>query len=712
MNFYSFISSDCGLNYMSLSSRTPNHLIHEKSPYLLQHAYNPVEWFPWGNSAFEKAKSEDKLVFLSIGYATCHWCHVMERESFEDEKVAEFMNQFFVSVKLDREERPDIDRIYMEAIQAMGTPGGWPLNIFLTPDRKPLTGGTYFPPVRKFGMKSFLEVLVMVDGLWRSKRKEMLQAADDVHKFLLHGDIHSTPERIKKFPSEEALMNAGTIFQHYYDEIYYGFKTNNQNKFPPSMGISFLLAYYRYNNDPIILNIAEKTLQAMKRGGIYDQIGGGISRYSTDHQWLVPHFEKMLYDNSLFLISLVEAWQLTKNSFYKDSALDIINYVERDLRIEEGGISCAEDADSEGEEGKFYIFSYEELRNELGSDFPVMERFWNIKKGGNFDGKNILHENIQIDSPEWIHQMGVDNFKEIYNRSRYRLLEYRSQRVRPLRDDKVLVSWNCLYIQALALAGIAFSDESLIQKSILTFQFLEKKCMDKRENLFRRYRDGEAKYSGQLVDYSGMGLASLSLWNATQDISFFHKACNYAETTLEKFYSQEDRVFYDTEKNPELIRRSIDGYDSVEPSGNSQAAKLFFTLSQFGYKSDEFRAITEGIFSYFNKELMDSGISHSYMLRTFLEYRFLSGELVLTQSNPSAKFEEIRTMIHQAFLPGKIFITMNHSNSKERKDNIEILKERETKDHPMLYICKNQTCKLPLLDLTEVQNFCISPETF
>ncbi|MCC5816226.1 MAG: thioredoxin domain-containing protein [Leptospira sp.] len=688
-----------------------NRLIHEKSPYLLQHANNPVDWYPWSEEAFDRAEKEDKLVFLSIGYATCHWCHVMERESFEDENVAEFLNSHFIPIKLDREERPDIDKIYMDAIQAMGTQGGWPLNIFLTPDKKPLTGGTYFPPVRKFGMKSFLEVLTMVAGYWQNRREEMEKAAEDLAQYLIHGDENTPVVNRSNYPDDSCFDKTFEMFKHYFDEEYFGFKTNNQNKFPPSMGLSYLLTYSHWKKDDTALSMVEKTLRAMMGGGIYDQVGGGLSRYSTDYRWLVPHFEKMLYDNALLLKTLVETWQVTGNNYFRECAQDIINYIERDLLVEGAGISCAEDADSEGVEGKFYVYTYEELEELLGSDFAPLVEFWNIKRNGNFEGNNILNEDFTQDRDKLIQKLGGRNFLAVLKSARERIFRYRSQRVRPLRDDKIIVSWNALYIQALALAGAAFSDKSYIQKSIRTFEFIESKCKRDDGGYFRRYREGEVKYSGNLVDYSGMGIAAIEIFKVTQDIKYYKRACEIADKMISLFLSKDELVFYETEESPDLIRRSINGYDGVEPSGNSQAGKLLLDLIQYGYRVDELDKILDSIFSYFNTGMTDTGISYPYMLRTLLEREKLSGELVLVEGIESNE-KKMEEMILKSYLPGKVFLKASKEDYLDKSKIFPLIDNREPMDKTHFYVCKNRSCRLPITELGDVHKFCISPELF
>ncbi|EMO75364.1 PF03190 family protein, partial [Leptospira kirschneri str. 200801925] len=376
-------------NSMEPNSRNPNRLSKEKSPYLQQHSYNPVDWFPWGEEALTKAKDQDKLIFLSVGYATCHWCHVMEKESFENQSIADYLNSHFVSIKVDREERPDIDRIYMDALHAMEQQGGWPLNMFLTPEGQPITGGTYFPPESRYGRKGFLEVLNIIQKVWTEKRSELIAAASELSQYLKDsGESRAKEKQEADFPPENCFDSGFLLYENYYDSQFGGFKTNQVNKFPPSMGLGFLLRYYHSSGNPNALEMVENTLLAMKRGGIYDQIGGGLCRYSTDPRWLVPHFEKMLYDNSLFLEILAEYSLVSKKISAKSFALDIVSYLHRDMRMDGGGICSAEDADSEEEEGLFYIWDLEEFREVCGEDSSLLEKFWNVTKEGNFEGKN------------------------------------------------------------------------------------------------------------------------------------------------------------------------------------------------------------------------------------------------------------------------------------------------------------------------------------
>ncbi|WCL47962.1 thioredoxin domain-containing protein [Leptospira sp. GIMC2001] len=677
-----------------------NRLIHEKSPYLLQHSHNPVDWFPWGDEAFTKAKNEGKLIFLSIGYATCHWCHVMERESFENVETAKILNENFVSIKLDREERPDVDRIYMDAIHALNQQGGWPLNIFLTPDKLPLTGGTYFPPKARYGMKSFPEVLESVQEYWKQNKDEMLNAAQQLTEYL-NSDQNSDSEKLE-LPERLAFENAYVLFEQYFDPDYYGFKTNNQNKFPPSMGLSYLMAFAQWINEPHALEMAELTLQAMKKGGVYDQIGGGLCRYSTDHEWLVPHFEKMLYDNALFLQALTEAWQITKKDFYKKAALDVIEYIERDLRTKEGGIASAEDADSAGEEGRFYIWDSKEIKAILEDDYHLFTKFWNISEQGNFDSKNILNETFHSKPNQDSDKNPVFDTKEFQEKIKIvknKLLEVRNLRIRPLRDDKVLASWNALYIQSLAYSGAAFQNQEYINLACKTFNFIEEKLINWDLGIQRRYRDGESKYSGTLVDYAELGLAAMSLFRATQDIQYISKSKKISEWILNKF-SSDIGPFYETEKNnSDLIRRSIDGFDSVEPSGNSATVRFFLALVSLGINTDILMFHSENIFRYFSKELSTQGISYAHMLKTYLESRELASEIVVVAQEKNSNYDEVIQFLKEEFLPGKIIVSSTSSTFSEDVKLIPILEGRKPTSNLDIYICQNRRCLLPVHSL-------------
>lgn len=682
------------------SQSKPNRLINEKSPYLLQHAYNPVDWYPWGEEPFLKAQKEDKIVLLSIGYATCHWCHVMERESFEDDNTAAILNRDFVCIKVDREERPDIDKIYMDALHAMDQQGGWPLNLFLTPNKKPVAGGTYFPPVAKYGRKSFIEVLGILKDVWNTRKQELIESSEAIALHLQKEDFSANKDLT--LPSDSAFTNAFQMYARFFDETFYGFKTNMVNKFPPSMGLSFLLFYSKIFKEQKALFMAEKTLLAMKKGGIYDQIGGGISRYATDQKWLVPHFEKMLYDNSLFIQSLTECYLVTRNLFYKESVYDIVNYIRRDMTLEEGGIACAEDADSEGEEGKFYIWSLEEFRSICLEDSEILEKFWDISEEGNFEGHNILNEVFERNF-EKENNLNPKEFKLLLEKNKKKLLEYRSKRIRPLRDDKVLTSWNCLYMKSLVSASIAFQEKSFTDDAIRIYEFIQNKLFNENGRLLRRYRNGEARFFAYLTDYAEFALASIYLYRVTYDVKYIQIAKNITEETIRLFLSTSG-VFYDTGSDgEELIRRSIDGYDGVEPSGNSSMAHVLNFLSSLGIETTRYEEIANSIFRFFSEELSSRAISYPSMLSAYLYKTSSPKQIVVLADSDNSDKKEVLKYLETNYLPDTILVSVNKDQLLESEEILPILKGKNSDKPIAIFICKNQTCDLPIYTVEELK---------
>ncbi|TGL45380.1 thioredoxin domain-containing protein [Leptospira wolffii] len=683
---------------METSGNKPNRLASEKSPYLLQHSLNPVDWFPWSEEAFSKAKSENKMIFLSIGYATCHWCHVMERESFEDVATAKVLNRDFVSIKVDREERPDVDRIYMDALHAMGQQGGWPLNMFLTPEGKPITGGTYFPPVPKYGRKSFTEVLDILSKLWKEKKGELLEASEELAKHLKESE-ESKASRVAdstNLPSVAVLENGYHLYDRYYDPDSAGFKSNSVNKFPPSMGLSFLLRYYKSTGELKALEMVEETLLAMKKGGIYDQIGGGLCRYSTDHKWLVPHFEKMLYDNSLFLEALVECYQAVGEPKYKEAAYDVIRYLHRDMRLPGGGIASAEDADSEGEEGLFYLWTKEEFRSVCGADSTLMEEFWNVSEEGNFEEKNILHESFRMNFAR-LHGLEEDELGEIVSKNRRKLLEKRSERIRPLRDDKVLLSWNCLYVKALSKAAMAFGDGDLLKYAEETYKFLESNLIREDGRLLRRYREGEARFLGYSVDYAEFVLASLSLFQAGKGFRYLENAIRFSEEAIRLFQSKSGVFFDSGSDSEELLRRTVDGYDGVEPSANSSLALAFVILAKLGIDPDKYFASADRIFSYFKEELETYPMNYPYMLSAYWLRKSPGQELAIVYSTQE-DLVPIWKGVGSHFLPDTVFAWATDKEASEKGDRLLLLKNRTSGGGVKAYLCRDFVCDLPVED--------------
>ncbi len=676
-----------------------NRLKTEKSPYLLQHSENPVDWFPWCEEAFLKAEKEDKPVLLSIGYATCHWCHVMERESFEDESTAEILNRDFICIKVDREERPDIDRVYMNALHAMNQQGGWPLNMFLTPKGRPIAGGTYFPPDSRYGRRSFKEVLSIIKKAWNEQKQDIISSAEKLAEFLQS----ENSSEVKKKPERQSFDECFQMYEKYFDELYFGFRTNLANKFPPSMGISWLLFYYRKTGNEKALEMSLSTLRAMFLGGIYDQIGGGLCRYSTDREWLVPHFEKMLYDNSLFIKALTEAYAVTKNEFWKKAALDVIEYVERDLKLEGGGVSSAEDADSEGEEGKFYIWDHDEIMNLTGADFPVLKKYWNISEAGNFEEKNIL--NISFSGKSAYKTGSADEkLKSAVERGRKILFEKRKERIRPIRDDKVLVSWNCLYIQSLAEASCAFSDRSLADKAEETYRFLKKNLFREDGRLLRRYREGEAKFNAYANDYAELALAALSLYRCSFDYHYMQDAEELTEKIFDLF-SSEKGPFYETGKDAEvLISRNFDSYDGVEPSANSSIAKLLLILSSYGIQSEKYSAGAEKIFSYFKEELETRGISCPVMLGAFLYSEADPYEIAVVGKKDDPRVIETLNRLRSEYIPDSVICFADREEYSSVASAVPVLSGRNRETDYEVYFCRKGRCDLPIKDLKSFED--------
>lgn len=683
---------------MKTPDKKLNRLASEKSPYLLQHSANPVDWFPWSEEAFAKAKSENKLIFLSIGYATCHWCHVMEKESFENETTAEVLNRDYVSIKVDREERPDVDRIYMDALHAMGQQGGWPLNMFLTPEGKPITGGTYFPPVPKYGRKSFTEVLGILTGLWKEKKEELLEASEDLTKHLKESEEARALSGVSEIsaPGSEVFENGFLLYDRFYDPDYGGFKSNSVNKFPPSMGLNFLLRYHKSTGEPKALEMVEETLTAMKKGGIYDQVGGGLCRYSTDHHWLVPHFEKMLYDNSLFLEALVECYQAVGEEKYKDYAYDVIEYLHRDMRLPGGGIASAEDADSEGEEGLFYLWTKEEIREVCGPDSFLLDEFWNITEKGNFEEKNILHESFRMNFSR-LHGLETSELKEIVLRNRKKLLERRSQRIRPLRDDKILFSWNCLYIKALTKAAIAFGDGDLLREAEETYKFLEKNLIREDGRLLRRFREGEARFLAYSTDYAEFVLASLYLFQAGKGFRYLENAIRYTEEAIRLFRSPSGAFFDSGIDGETLLRRTVDGYDGVEPSANSSFATAFVLLSKLGVDSEKYLQYADSIFSYFKTELETYPMNYPSMLSALWLRKSPGRELAVVYSSQE-ELLPIWKGVGSLFLPETVLVWANDKEAEENGEKFLLLKNRNSGGGVKAYVCVGFHCELPVGD--------------
>jgi uncharacterized protein YyaL (SSP411 family) len=556
----------------------PNRLAQETSPYLLQHADNPVDWYPWGDEALQLAQEQDKPILLSIGYAACHWCHVMAHESFEDEETAVYMNEHFVNIKVDREERPDLDSIYMNAVVAMTGQGGWPMTVFLTPEGRPFFGGTYFPPVPRYNMPSFQQVLASINRAWHEQRADIdenaVKLADGLARIITQGDQEDVLD-------ETLFDNALAGLLRAFDEDLGGF--GNAPKFPPSMTLEFLLRIAQRRGDQMAGHMAEHTLKMMAQGGMYDQLGGGFSRYSTDSKWLVPHFEKMLYDNALLARVYLHAYQVTGDNFYRRVAAETLDFVLRELRHEQGGFYSSYDADSEGEEGKFYVWHPEEIKDVLGEDAEPFMLYYDVSEHGNWEGKNILHVPRAPEEVADMLNMEVDELKARLVSSRQKLYAVRAQRVWPGLDDKVLTSWNGLMLAAFAEAARIMPRPDYIDAAQANAEFLYQHMRQENGRLLRTWKAGaKAKYNAYLEDYAYLADGLLALYQTTFNEKWFIWAQELADIMLEHFKDPDGIGFFDTSDDHEnLIQRPKDMQDNAVPSGNAMAAQVLLKLSLY-----------------------------------------------------------------------------------------------------------------------------------
>jgi len=681
----------------STSSHTyahTNRLAREKSPYLLQHAHNPVDWYPWGDDAFAKARQEHKPIFLSIGYSTCHWCHVMERESFEDDKIATFLNEHFISIKVDREERPDVDQIYMTYVQATTGSGGWPLNVFLTPDLKPFFGGTYFPPDNRYGRPSFLETLRKINELWQTRHDDVANSAKEIHERLTHHADQEPEHGVSLTPV--ILGNAAAQFKREYDPRHGGF--GDAPKFPRPSQPAFLLRHAVRTNDHEAIRMVLNTCDHMAAGGMYDQLGGGFARYSVDAQWLVPHFEKMLYDNAQLVNLYLDAYLVSGEALHADVARDIIRYVLRDMTHPDGGFFSAEDADSEGHEGKFYCWTKEELSQLLTPDeFKVVVRYFGITDKGNFVDHSSPNPLPNQNILSIAHPKLSEAEKLLLNLAKKKLFDARARRIRPHLDDKVLASWNGLMLGALARASAVLDDESYRAAAEKNFAFLQAKLWDaKTKTLYHRWRDGE-RDSVQLLDaYAYLLSGVIDLYEATLDPKHLDFALALADTMLAKFYDTENGGFWQSAaESKDLILRIKDDYDGAEPSGNSVAV---LGLLKLGALTDqkEFRQAAEKTLRFFANRLQQLPQAVPQMLLA-LDYSLEEPKRVVIVGDLASP--DARALLHAAhsvYQPNKVVL----GNTGLVEPFAKTLSAKDKK--PTAYLCTGTACQPPTHDPAKI----------
>ncbi len=671
----------------------PNRLINETSPYLLQHANNPVDWYPWGEEALGRARDEDKPILLSIGYSACHWCHVMERESFENDAIAEIMNNHFVNIKVDREERPDLDAVYMEAVQMLTGSGGWPMTVFLTPDGKPFYGGTYFPPVDRHNMPGFPRLLETVANAYQNSNSEIQRVT---------GQLTEQMGRTGNMPRGTGAMDE-SILHNAYNQLATNFDYQNGGvgsapKFPQAMTLEILLRYYAHGHNDRALSMLELTLEKMARGGIYDQVGGGFHRYSTDSFWLVPHFEKMLYDNALLARLYLHAWLATGRSLYRRITEETLDYVLREMTGDHGGFFSATDADSEGEEGKFFVWSPEEIEAVLGAEEGgLFSTFFGVTPRGNFEGKSIL--NISVRAADFAERQGVplDRLIEVIDRGKEALRQAREEREHPLLDDKALASWNGLMLRAFAEAGAALERQDYLDAAARNAEFLLNELRP-QGRLHRSYREGQAKLPGFLEDYSFVADGLLALYEATFERRWLDAAVELTDEMISLFWDEGAGAFYDTGRHhEELVIRPRDVYDNAQPCGGSVASDLLLRLSVVTGNEDYSAKAVAPLRTL--AELMGRAPAGTGRWLAAMDF-YLSAPKEVAVIGPAADpaTQALLRVVNGRYFANRVVVGAEGQGTASAS-GMPLLEGRGMVDgKPTAYVCENYACQLPVTD--------------
>jgi len=679
----------------------PNHLAHESSPYLLQHQNNPVDWYPWGEAAIEKARREGKPIFLSIGYSACHWCHVMEHESFESEAIAAVLNEHFVSIKVDREERPDLDQIYMNAVQMLTGRGGWPMSVFLTPELKPFYGGTYWPPTSRQGMPGFDQILAAVVDAWQHRREQAIAAAEQL-----------TAE-LQKVGASEGGGDAGALsldliggamnqLARMFDRTYGGF--GQAPKFPHPMDLQLLLATYSRNKQPALLDMVRVTLDRMAAGGIYDHLGGGFARYSVDARWLVPHFEKMLYDNALLARAYTDAYLVTGEANYARVVRETLDYVLRDMTDPAGGFYSTEDADSEGEEGLFYTWTPDEIDAVLGDERgATFGRVFDVTDAGNFEhGRSILNLPKTLDQCAKIMKRTTEELVHELAQSKKELFAVREMRVHPGKDDKVIAAWNGLAIDAMARAGMALGEPRYVAAAEAAAEFNLRE-MQQDGRLLHTWRHGRAKLAAYLDDYAALANSLVTLYEATASERWIDEATRLVDVVLEQFADADGGgFFYTASDHEQLLTRTKELTDSSVPSGNSLAATALLRLGKLLGRRDYLVAAEKTLLAA-TSVLERAPMAAGQMLLALDRYLGPSHELVLVGGTGQASVEAARAAIGHCYLPRSV-LAARLSPLKQKSSQLdELFAGRESKDdEPVLYVCENFACQAPAVGVAAI----------
>ncbi len=673
-----------------------NRLIHETSPYLLQHAHNPVDWYPWGAEAFERARAEDKPVLLSVGYSACHWCHVMERESFEDPDSAALMNEHFINIKVDREERPDVDAIYMQAVQAMTQHGGWPMTVFLTPQGEPFYGGTYFPPEPRYGMPSFQQILSAMSETWRNRREDVVTSARELTDHL------AAAEKLKAGTtglSESLLDQAASAITQRFDRRYGGW--GRAPKFPAPQTIDFLLRQYQRKGDDTARYQAEFTLLRMAHGGMYDQLGGGFHRYSVDEKWLVPHFEKMLYDNGQLARAYLHAFQLTGDVEYRRIVEETLDYVKREMTAPEGGYYAAQDADSEGVEGKFFVWSAAEIRQALGEDASLFAQAYDVTANGNWEHTNILHLPRPLEEVARVTGQPVERVRDRCARAKQKLFAIREQRVHPQRDDKVLVNWNGLMLGAMAEAGRVLNRADYLESARRNAEFVLT-TMRHNGRLRHTYKDGQARVEGFLSDYALYAEGLLGLYRATFELRWLTAARELADHMLEHFWDAEHGGFFQTSDEHEaLIARPKDLFDEAVPSGNAVAAHVLLQLAEL-LGEPEYDRRGRATIELVVDALQEYPSAFATMLNALDFALAAPREVAIIGDVAASDTQQLLDALDERFMPN-VVVAAAHPDDSEAAATVPLLQDRPQRDaHATAYVCKSFVCNLPTTDVEEM----------
>ncbi len=671
----------------------PNRLAKEKSPYLLQHKDNPVDWFPWSDEAFDKAREENKPIFLSIGYATCHWCHVMAHESFEDEQIADLLNEAFINVKVDREERPDIDSMYMTVCQMLNGHGGWPLTIVLTPEKEPFFAATYIPKEARYGRIGLRQLIPGIKGMWTHEPEKINKAVESIKE----GFGKSQQFEAGDFPGTEAIDYAAEQLAMRFDDEFGGF--GSAPKFPSPHNLMFLLRHWKQTGEQRFLDSVVETLNAMRLGGIWDHVGFGFHRYSTDREWLLPHFEKMLYDQALLMMAYTEAWQITENPLFKQTVFEISDYVSRELTGEEGVFFSAEDADSEGEEGKFYVWDFSEIDSLLDEgEVSFFKTHFNLKEKGNFEdeaskqltGQNIPHLNKELSEKE----------SEQWAQIRAKLFDAREQRIRPQLDDKSLTDWNALMIAALAKAGAVFQEQRFIEQAERAFAFIEEHLMNE-DQLFHRYKEGEVAIEAFADDYAFLAWAGIELYETTFEPKYLKRALQYNQQLLDVFWDEENGgFFFSVNDTDQPLGRQKQIYDGAVPSSNSVTFLNLIRLGRFtGNTELEEKANQLG--KCFSSDLIRSG-SSSTMSMMALQFLFNDSKEVIIAEGSNEPSEFVRHF-QTIFDPFKILLFSPTEKDEALLQLAPYLgNQPPINEKTTLYICRNYSCEKPVFDTSDL----------